>query len=75
MIKTNRVSIEFELNVISLQGIIMTHLHNGKQGEIGPPVIPLYKSDYLTILMNGKLAGGNITANMLEGSMKGKTNL
>jgi hypothetical protein len=53
----------------------MAHLHNGKQGEIGPPVIPLYKSDYPTILINGKLAGGNITVNILEGSMKGKTNL
>ena len=50
----------------------MAHLHTGKQGEIGPPVIPLYKSDYPTILMNGKLASGNITANMLEGPMKGK---
>lgn len=70
--KTNQDSMEFELNVTSLQGTTMAHLHNGKQGEIGPPVIPLYKSDYPTILMNGKLASGNITANMLEGPMKGK---
>lgn len=50
----------------------MAHLHNGKQGESGPPVIPLYKSDYPTILMKGKLASGNITANVLERPMKGK---
>lgn len=47
-------------------------MHNGKKGEIGPPVVSLYKSDNPTILMNGKLASGNITANMLEGSMTGK---
>ena len=50
----------------------MAHLHNGKQGEIGPFIVPLYKSDNPTILMNGKLASGNITANMLGGPMAGK---
>ena len=64
--------IEFELNVTNLQGVTMAHIHNGKQGEIGPPVLPLYKSESPTILMNGKLASGNITANMLEGPMAGK---
>lgn len=65
-------NLEFELNVTHLQGITMAHIHNGKQGEIGPPVLPLYKSDSPTILMNGKLASGNIAANMLEGPMAGK---
>ncbi len=55
----------------------MAHLHNGKQGEIGRSIVPLYKSNNPTILMNGKLASGNITADMLEESMAGKqiTNL
>jgi hypothetical protein len=70
--KSNRDNFEFELNVTDLQGITMAHIHNGKQGEIGPPVLPLYKSKSPTILMNGKLASGNITANMLEGPMAGK---
>ena len=70
--KSNRDNIEFQLNVTDLQGITMAHLHNGKQGEIGPPVVALYKSDSPTILINGKLASGNITANMLEGTMAGK---
>lgn len=70
--KSNQDSLEFELNVTDLQGITMAHIHNGKKGEIGPPVVPLYKSDSPTILMNGKLASGNIRANMLEGSMTGK---
>ena len=50
----------------------MAHLHNGKQGEIEPPIVTLYKSDNPTILMNGKLASGNITADMLEESIAGK---
>jgi hypothetical protein len=70
--KSNQESLEFELNVTDLQGITMAHIHNGKQGEIGPPVVPLYKSDSPTIQMNGKSASGNITANMLEGPMAGK---
>ena len=70
--KSNRDNLEFELNVTDLQGITIAHIHNGKQGELGPPVLPLYKSESPTILMNGKLASGNITANMLEGPMMGK---
>jgi len=69
---SNRDIIEFELNVTDLQGITMAPIHNGKQGEVGPPIVQLYKSDSPTILMNGKFASGNITANMLEGSMAGK---
>ena len=44
----------------------MAHLHNGKQGEIGPFIVPLYKSDNPTILMNGKLASGNINADIVR---------
>ena len=69
---SNRDRIGFELNVTDLQGITMAHIHNGKQGEVGPPIVQLYKSDSPTILMNGKLASGNISANMLEGSMASK---
>src|SRR5215204_5774470 len=69
---SNRDIIEFELNVTDLQGITMAPIHHGKQGEVGPPIVQLYKSDSPTILMNGKFASGNITANMLEGSMAGK---
>ena len=50
---SNRDIIEFELNLTDLQGITMAHIHNGKQGEVGPPIVQLYKSDSPTILMNG----------------------
>ena len=70
--KPKQDSIAFELNTTDLQGITMAHIHNGKQGENGPPVVPLYTSDSPTILINGILANGNITASMLEGPMAGK---
>ena len=51
----------------------MAHIHNGKQGENGPPIVPLFKSDSPTVLINGKLANGNITPSMLAGPMAGKS--
>jgi hypothetical protein len=38
---SNRDRIGFELNVTDLQGITMAHIHNGKQGEVGPPIVQL----------------------------------
>jgi len=61
----------FKLNVTNMQGVTQAHIHTGKQDENGPPVVTLYKSDTPQPI-NGKLAYGNITANLLEGPMKGK---
>ena len=61
----------FKLNVTDMQGVTQAHIHTGKVGENGPVVVTLYKSD-TPQPMNGKLAYGNITANLLEGPMKGK---
>jgi len=64
--------VDFELNVTNLEGATMAHIHSGKQGEIGPPIVQLYKSDSPTILINGILATGTITANAFEGPFAGK---
>ena len=61
----------FKVNVTDMQGVTQAHIHDGKVGENGPVVVTLYKSD-TPQPMNGKLAYGNITANLLEGPMKGK---
>ena len=61
----------FKLNVTDMQGVTQAHIHTGKQGENGPILVTLYKSDTPQSI-NGKLAYGNITANLLEGPMKGK---
>ena len=61
----------FKLNVTDMQGVTQAHIHTGKQGENGPVVVTLYKSATPQPI-NGKLSYGNITANLLEGPMKGK---
>lgn len=61
----------FKLNVTDMQGVTQAHIHTGKQGENGPVVVTLYKSETPQSI-NGKLSYGNITANLLEGPMKGK---
>ncbi|HEX5981474.1 MAG TPA: CHRD domain-containing protein [Nitrososphaeraceae archaeon] len=61
----------FKLNVTDMQGVTQAHIHTGKQGENGPVVVTLYKSETPQPI-NGKLSYGNITANLLEGPMKGK---
>jgi hypothetical protein len=69
--KTMQDKIWFKLNVTDMQGVTQAHIHTGKQGENGPILVTLYKSDTPQPI-NGKLAYGNITANLLEGPMKGK---
>ncbi|HEX7142638.1 MAG TPA: CHRD domain-containing protein [Nitrososphaeraceae archaeon] len=61
----------FKVNITDMQGVTQAHIHTGKVGENGPVVVTLYKSDTPQPI-NGKLSYGNITANVLEGPMKGK---
>ena len=62
----------FKINVTDIQGVTMAHIHSGKQGENGPPVVPLHKSDTPSQQMSGILAKGNITADTFQGPMAGK---
>jgi hypothetical protein len=62
----------FNVNVTGIQGVTMTHIHSGKQGENGPPIVPLYKSDTLSGQISGVLAKGNFTAETFQGPMAGK---
>jgi hypothetical protein len=65
-------SVWFEVNVTNIQGVTMAHIHSGKQGENGPPVVPLYKTETPSGEMSGILAKGNITADTFQGPMAGK---
>src|SRR5918995_265225 len=66
-------NVGFEVNVTDIQGVTMAHIHSGKQGENGPPIVPLYKSDTPSGQMSGVLAKGNATADTFQGPMEGKT--
>jgi hypothetical protein len=65
-------SIWFNITVTDTQGVTMAHIHSGKQGENGPPIVPLYKSDTPSGPIVGLLAKGNITADTFQGPMTGK---
>src|SRR5215467_4135552 len=52
--------IDYDLNVKDLNNFMMAHIHNGKSGENGPPVV---------MLSMGK---GKITSADLQGSLSGE---
>ena len=62
----------FNITITDIQGITMAHIHSGKQGENGPPIVPLYKSDTPSGPIVGLLSKGNITADTFQGPMAGK---
>lgn len=65
-------NVGFEVNVTDIQGVTLAHIHAGKQGEKGPPIVPLFKSDPIPGPITGVLAKGNFTADTFQGPMVGK---
>jgi hypothetical protein len=61
----------FKVNVTDIR-VTMAYIHSRKQGENGPPIVPLYKSNTPSGQMSGILAKGNITADTFQGPMAGK---
>ena len=59
----------------NIEGVTAAHIHQGKEGQNGPVIVTLFKADNETGTgaLNGRLAGGIIAMNMLEGPMAGKT--
>jgi uncharacterized membrane protein len=51
----------YKVNVMNMDKVTQAHIHSGKQGVNGPPVV-----------MNGMLSQGNITSSDLVGPLKGK---
>jgi|SoiMethySBSTD1v2_1073268.scaffolds.fasta_scaffold473395_2 hypothetical protein len=70
--KPMKDSVAFEVNVSDIQGVTLAHIHAGKQGEKGPPIVPLFKSDPIPGPITGVLAKGNFTADKFQGPMAGK---
>lgn len=72
MFKNTQDTIWYLINVTSIDNITAAHIHSASQGENGPIVASLFSPDIPTENMNITLAQGNITANMLEGSLLSK---
>lgn len=62
-------SISYKINVANITGVTAGHTHLGKVGENGPVVVTFFKYDSPR---NNVSETGSITADMLEGPMKGK---
>jgi len=52
--------INYDLSTTNLQGFMMAHIHQGKSGENGQPVVPL------------QMGKGKITSSDLQGALAGK---
>ncbi len=70
-------ALHFSLQVQNLRDVTAAHIHLGAAGKNGPPVVTLYPFGSATPvkagLFSGRLAEGVITADKLEGPLKGKT--
>jgi CHRD domain-containing protein len=65
-------TMSYKVNVMNMDKVTMAHIHQGKAGENGPPVVWLFNSSNPTGPKNGMLSQGNITSNDLVGPLKGK---
>lgn len=62
-------SLSYSINIANISGVTSGHTHLGKKGENGPIVLTFFKYD---TPRNNVSETGPITADMLEGPMKGK---
>ncbi len=66
-------TMSYKVDVMNIDKVTMAHIHQGKVGENGPPVVWLFNSSSSpTGPMNGMLSQGKITSNDLVGPLKGK---
>src|SRR5919197_53846 len=66
-------TMSYKVNVMNIDKVTMAHIHQGKVGENGPPVVWLFNSSSNPSgPMNGMLSQGKITSNDLVGPLKGK---
>ena len=66
-------TMSYKVDVMNIDKVTMAHIHQGKVGENGPPVVWLFNSSSNpTGPMNGMLSQGKITSNDLVGPLKGK---
>jgi hypothetical protein len=62
-------SITYSVNATNIKGVTAGHVHFGKEGENGPVVFTMFKYDPPR---DEVLESGTITADKLEGPLKGK---
>jgi hypothetical protein len=71
IVNSGNSKVWYQIEAEGLKGVTQAHIHSGKAGENGPVVATLFKGNKDTV--NGALVQGSITADKLEGPLKGKS--
>ena len=71
IVNSGNSKVWYQIEAEGLKGVTQAHIHSGKVGENGPVVATLFKGSKDTV--NGALVQGSITADKLEGPLKGKS--
>ncbi len=62
----------YKLTVRNILNVTAAHIHDGKYGKNGPPIVSLFTGPKKEHEFTGTLAEGTITAKDLMGPLKGK---
>ena len=65
-------TITTKINITGITDVSGAHIHAGKKGENGDPIVDLLKTGEKTKTPGGVAIKGNFTASDFEGSLKGK---
>jgi hypothetical protein len=71
IVNSGNSKVWYQIEGEGLNGVTQAHIHSGKASENGPVVATLFKGSKDTV--NGALVQGSITADKLEGPLKGKS--
>lgn len=71
IVNSGNSKVWYQVEAEGLRGVTQAHIHSGKASENGPVVATLFKGNKDTV--NGALVQGSITADKLEGPLKGKS--
>jgi len=62
----------YKLTVVDIENVTAAHIHDGKVGKNGPPIVDLFTGPKKEGKFSGTLSEGKITAKDLTGQLKGK---
>ena len=71
IVNNAKTKIWYQVEAEGLKKVTQAHIHSGKIGDNGPVVVTLFKGNKDSV--NGALVQGSITADKLEGPLKGKS--
>ncbi len=69
----NGTEMSYKLTVSDVENVTAAHIHKGKKGVEGPPVVGLFAGPKKEGKFSGVLAEGTLTGKDLMGSLSGKS--